>query len=194
MIAHVHGIVTEKFENSLIIDVGGVGYEVQVALNDYEASHLQQEVKLYTHHHIREQSQDLFGFSHLATKRLFELLISVQGVGPKAALSILSLSVGEQVRSAIASGDISFIQKASGVGKRTAERVIVDLKDKVGLPTTQYKHISKNQHLDVQGDDALDALVALGYSLPQATNALEGIEPNLAIQVRIKQALSNINT
>lgn len=194
MIAHVSGVVTEKFENAIIIDVHGVGYEVQVALGDFEAATLQKEVKLYTYHHIREQSQDLFGFSSLSAKKLFELLIGVQGVGPKAALSILSLSTSEQVRSAIANDDIAFIQKASGVGKRTAERVIVDLKDKVGLPSTQYGVTPKQQFIAPQGDDALDALMALGYSLQQATMALENIEPSLETQVRIKQALGHMNS
>lgn len=194
MIAHVYGIVAEKFENSLIVDVQGVGYEVQVALGDYETAILQQEIKLYTHHHIREQSQDLFGFSSLSAKRLFELLIGVQGVGPKAALAILSLSASEQVRSAIANGDVAFIQKASGVGKRTAERVVVDLKDKVGLPTTAYELAPKNQQIAPQGDDALDALMALGYSLAQATMALEKIDNSVDTQTRIKQALGNMNS
>jgi holliday junction DNA helicase RuvA len=194
MIAHVYGIVAEKFENSLIVDVQGVGYEVQVALGDYEAALLQQEIKLYTHHHIREQSQDLFGFSSLSAKRLFELLIGVQGVGPKAALAILSLSTSEQVRSAIANGDVAFITKASGVGKRTAERVVVDLKDKVGLPTTAYELAPKNAQNIPQGDDALDALMALGYSLAQATGALESVDTELETQARIKQALGNIHS
>ncbi|PLS80590.1 Holliday junction branch migration protein RuvA [Candidatus Saccharibacteria bacterium] len=192
MIAHVNGVVTEKFENSIIIDVHGVGYEVQVAAGDYELASLQQEFKLYTHHHIREQSQDLFGFSSLAAKRLFELLISVQGVGPKAALAILSLSAADQVRSAIANGDVTFIQKASGVGKRTAERVVVDLKDKVGLPTTGYAIVKPTQATAPQGDDALDALIALGYSLGQATEALEGIDVELDSQTRIKKALAKV--
>lgn len=194
MIAHVYGIVAEKFENSLIVDVQGVGYEVQVSLGDYETAILQQEVKLYTHHHIREQSQELFGFSSLTAKRLFELLIGVQGVGPKAALAILSLSASEQVRSAIANADVAFIQKASGVGKRTAERVVVDLKDKVGLPTTAYEIALRNQVQALQGDDATDALMALGYSLAQATTALEGADVKLDTQARIKHALGNMNS
>ena len=135
MIAHIFGIVAEKFLGSIIIDVGGVGYEVSVASGDFDKVTLGQEVKFYTHHHIREQSQELFGFSSLAAKKLFQLLITVQGVGPKAALSILGLSDSENVRNAIANADSAFIQKASGVGKKTAERVVVDLSDKVGLPT-----------------------------------------------------------
>ena len=135
MIAHVFGKVAEKFNGSLVIDVHGVGYEVSVATNDFDAVILDQEVKFYTYHHVREQSEELFGFSSLAAKKLFEMLITVQGVGPKAALAILSLGDAEQVRNAIANADSSFVQKATGVGKKTAERVVVDLSDKVGLPT-----------------------------------------------------------
>jgi Holliday junction DNA helicase RuvA len=133
MIAHVSGVVAEKFANSIIIDVHGLGYEVQVPTGDFDQALLGESVKFYTYHHIREQSQDLFGFSSLAAKKLFEMLITVQGVGPKAALAILSLGGGEVVRNAIANSDSTFITKASGVGKKTAERVVVDLADKVGI-------------------------------------------------------------
>src|SRR3990167_10906749 len=134
MIAHVYGSVAEKFNNSVIVDVHGVGYEVQTALGDYEHALLNEDVKFYTYHHIREQSQELYGFSSLAARKLFELLITVQGVGPKAALAILSLDESEVVRNAIANADAGYITKASGVGKKTAERVVVDLSDKVGMP------------------------------------------------------------
>lgn len=98
MIAHIFGTVAEKFGNALVIDVGGVGYEVNVPLSDFEAVGLEQSVKFYTYHHLREQAEELFGFSTLAAKKLFELLITVQGVGPKAALAILSLGDAELVR------------------------------------------------------------------------------------------------
>src|SRR5680860_1610736 len=127
MIAHVSGIVVEKFESSVIVDVHGVGYELQVATGDYDATLLGSEIKFYTYHHIREQSQELFGFSSLIAKKLFELLITVQGIGPKAALSILSLGDTETVRNAIANSDAIFITRANGVGKKTAERVVIDL-------------------------------------------------------------------
>jgi Holliday junction DNA helicase RuvA len=135
MIAHVSGEVAEKFLSSVIVDVHGVGYEVQIVAGDFDRIILGETVKFYTYHHIREQAQELYGFSSLATKKLFELLITVQGVGPKAALAILSLGDGELVRNAIANGDTAFVSKASGIGKKTADRVIVDFSDKVGLPT-----------------------------------------------------------
>lgn len=190
MIAHVKGIVTEKMLTSVIVDVQGVGYEVNVAAGDYDQATLNDEIKFYTYHHIREQSQELFGFSSLAAKKLFELLITVQGVGPKAAMSILSVGDSESVRNAIANSDSAYVAKASGVGKRIAERVIVDLADKVGLPL-RYDNSSLtglSQQVN-HSDEALEALMALGYNLADATKALEGISTELSTADRVTQAL-----
>lgn len=189
MIAHIFGIVAEKFGGAVIVDVSGVGYEINVAAGDYDAASLDQKVKFYTYHHIREQSQELFGFSSLAGKKLFEMLITVQGVGPKAALAILSLDTAENVRNAIANADSAYLSKASGVGKKTAERVVVDLSDKVGMPI-----VYKQQGAPVQtelntSDEALEALIALGYNLADATKALEGIDMALPTSARVREAL-----
>jgi len=189
MIAHVRGTVAEKFNGAIIIDVHGVGYEVQVSLGDYEAALLDTDVKLFTYHHVREQSDELFGFSSLAAKKMFELLITVQGVGPKAALAILSLGNAEQVRNAIAQSDTLYIAKASGVGKKTAERVAVDLHDKVGLPTAIGHDSSPIQTELNTNDEALEALIALGYTLADATKALENVDPSLPTNKRITEAL-----
>lgn len=189
MIAHVSGTVAEKFGNSVIVDVHDIGYEIQVTANDFDKVALGEMVKLFTYHHIREQAQELFGFSSLTTKKIFELLITVQGVGPKAALAILSLGDGELVRNAIASGDSNFLAKANGVGKKTAERVIVDLSDKVGLPTS---YASSAVQLELNtNDEALDALVALGFTLGDATKALDGVSNELPTAERVKEALRN---
>ena len=188
MIAHIFGKVAEKFGGAIIVDVMGVGYEINVAANDYDAVKYGDDVKFYTYHHIREQSQELFGFSTLAAKKLFEMLITVQGVGPKAALSILSLDVAENVRNAIANADSAYLAKASGVGKKTAERVVVDLSDKVGLPIV-YKHSSPAQTDLNMTDEALEALIALGYNLTDATKALEGVSSELSTSERVREAL-----
>lgn len=188
MIAHVHGVIAEKFAGSLIVDVSGVGYELAVALGDYEAAVLGDTTKYYTYHHVREQAEELFGFSSLAAKKLFELLITVQSVGPKAALAILSLGNAEQVRNAIANSDSVYITKASGVGKKTAERVVVDLADKVGLPTHYQQSTPMQTEMDTN-DEALEALMALGYSLADASRALEGIDSKLPTAKRVTEAL-----
>jgi len=188
MIAHVFGSVSEIVGNSVIIDVSGIGYEVQIPTTDVDGLTLNQHVKFYTHHHVREQTEELFGFSSLASKKLFEMLITVQGVGPKAALAILSLGSGEHVRNAIANSDSAFITRASGVGKKTAERVVVDLADKVGLPIV-YTQDSGTQMIIETNDDALEALMALGYTLHDATSALSDVDTSLPTNVRVAQAL-----
>ncbi len=189
MIAHVFGTVVEKFGSSVIVDVNGVGYEVQVAAGDFEATLLESKIKFYTYHHIREQSQDLFGFSSLIAKKLFELLITVQGVGPKAALAILSLGEIEAVRNAIANSDAAFIVRASGVGKKTAERVVIDLSDKVGHAIRSDINNIGLSNIISSNDEALEALMALGYSLNDATKALEGVSTELSTAARVTQAL-----
>ena len=190
MIAHLSGAIAEKFgAGSVVVDVHGVGYEVSVSAGDFEAVALNQDVKFYTYHHVREQAEELFGFSSLAAKKLFEMLITVQGVGPKAALAILSLGDAEQVRNAIANADSAFVQKAAGVGKKTAERVVVDLSDKVGLPTHYGRADTPVQTELNTSDEALEALMALGYTLADATKALENVDTNLPTAQRVTEAL-----
>ena len=191
MIAHLMGKIVEKFGNALIIDVNGVGYEITVPTPDFEACSLNEERKFYTYHSVRENSEELFGFSSLAAKKIFELLISVQGIGPKAGIAILSLAEAEEVRNAIANADTAFISKASGVGKKSAERVIVDLKDKVGIPSHYGATEVKFTKAANEPDEALDALIALGFPLKEATAALEKVDPKLSVEERIKLALKN---
>ncbi len=190
MIAHIIGKITEKFQNLVIVDVHGVGYELTISAHDAETVNVDSETKFYTHHSVRENGEDLYGFTSLAAKKLFEMLISVNGIGPKAAMSILSLSTPEEVRNAIANDDIAFISKASGVGKKSAERVIVDLRDKVGLPS----HYGRSEAYQIKAekpptDEALDALIALGFPLKEATAALADVDPTLPVEERVRQAL-----
>lgn len=191
MIAHVNGIIAEKFNTSVIVDVHGVGYEIALSALDFEDANLNDEKKFYTYHKVSENAEELYGFSSLAAKKIFELLISVNGVGPKAGMAILSLATPEEVRNAIANGDVKFISKASGVGKKSAERVIVDLRDKVGLPSkygaTEVISAVKTE----ESDEALDALMALGFPLKEATDTLAKVDATLPTEERIKQALKN---
>jgi holliday junction DNA helicase ruvA len=188
MIAHIEGEVSEKFLNSIIVDVHGVGYEIGLSQIDAEATNVGERKKFYTYHAIRENAEDLYGFSSLMAKKIFELLISVNGVGPKAAMAILSLATPEEVRNAIANADAAFVSKASGVGKKSAERVIVDLKDKVGLPT-KYGVTEVKTAIVPEDDEALDALMALGFPLKEATEALAKVDANLSVEERIRLAL-----
>ena len=191
MIAHIKGKIEEKFgTNGVIVDVGGVGYEMMVPVPDFENATLGEERKFYTYHQVRENAEELYGFSSLVAKKLFEMLISVQGIGPKAGVAILSLAEAEEVRNAIANADTSFISKASGVGKKSAERVVVDLRDKVGTPSkygaTDVKYGVKK--LD-ESDEALDALIALGFQLKEATAALAEVDASLPVEERVRLAL-----
>ena len=189
MIAHVYGTVVERFGSSVIIDVNGIGYEVVLSTTDFDDTSINSIVKFHTYHHIREQSQELFGFSSLIAKKLFELLITVQGVGPKAALAILSLGDSEMVRNAIANSDALFITKASGIGKKTAERVVVDLSDKVGHAIRTDVNGIGLSSIVPGNDEAVEALMALGYNLNDATRSLEGVSTELSTAERVTQAL-----
>ena len=187
MIAHISGKIVEKFAGSVIVDVAGVGYEVIVPANEFERAVLGDDIKFYTYHNITDRSQELFGFSSLAAKKLFELLITVQGIGPRAGIAIMSLGETEDVRNSIACEDSKFIQKASGVGKKSAERVILDLKDKVGMAISKSQN-TENPHY-FSSDEALEALIALGFNLNDATKALEQIPRDLPTEERITLAL-----
>jgi Holliday junction DNA helicase RuvA len=188
MIATLKGRIAEKTLDLIVIDCGGVGYGVFVPFEDFGALAEGQEAKLYIYEHIRENSHDLFGFKNIQSKLLFEQLLSVNGVGPKMALSILSIANLQNVRQAIANGDVKFISQAVGVGKRVAERVVVDLKDKVGLATADDVVDFLTTTAD-PNDEALQALVSLGFSVQDASAALKKIDKKLPAEERIKQAL-----
>lgn len=187
MIATLSGIVAEKLAGLLVLEVTGTGYGLLVTNEDFSLLTIGEPAKIYVHEHIRENAYDLYGFCSLDSKQLFEQLLDVNGVGPKMALNILGVGTADAVRAAIAAGDTKFIQAASGVGKRVAERVIVELKDKVGL-------VSSEGATDfLQGpalqDEAMQALVTLGFTAQDAALALQKIDNKLSTEERVKQAL-----
>jgi holliday junction DNA helicase RuvA len=190
MIATLSGTVAEKLANIVVLDVRGVGYGLFVTTEDYGRLEQAKPAKLYVYEHIREQAHDLFGFSTLDTKRLFEQLLDVNGVGPKMALNVLSIGTPDAVRAAIAGGDVKYIQQAIGVGKRVAERVVVELKDKVGLAGVDLAATGLLQGENVLlQDEAVEALVVLGYSAQDASVALQKVDSELPTEERIKLAL-----
>lgn len=192
MIAILSGVVSEKQADVVVLDVGGVGYGLLVPGEDYSRLKIGEPAKLYVYEHIREQAHDLFGFLAKDTKNLFEQLLGVNGVGPKMALNMLSIASAQDVRQAIASGDTKFIQGANGVGKRVAERVVVELKDKVGLVGVDLESTGLLQsEAMAQKDEAVEALVALGYTVQDASKALQGVDPELPTADRIKLALKS---
>lgn len=190
MIATLQGIVSEKLDGLVVIDANGVGYGVLVTVEDFAQLSAGDIHKLYIYEHLRENSHELFGFVKQEGKVLFELLLSVNGVGPKMALSLLNLGTTNDVRTALAGGDVKFIQAANGVGKRVAERLVVDLKDKVGLVGTDLAGAGLLQTDGIlRQDEAIEAMVTLGFSPQDAAKALQSVDPKLPTEERLKLAL-----
>jgi Holliday junction DNA helicase RuvA len=189
MIATLSGVVSEKLHDLVVLDVNGVGYGLQVTAEDFGRLNTGEQAKLYIHEHVREQAYDLFGFVQLDTKNLFEQLLGVKNVGPKVALAVLDIGNAAGVRGAIAAGDVKLLQSAKGVGKRAAEQIVVELRDKVGLAATETaESIVGRPGINTQ-DEAVEALISLGYSPQDAMQSLKDISPELSIEERIKLAL-----
>lgn len=189
MIATLSGIISEKFTDAVVLDAHGVGYGVQVTVEDYGRLQTGEKAKLYIHEHIREQSYDLFGFVLRDTQQLFEQLLGVKNVGPKVALAVLDIGTAPAVRGAIAAGDVKVLQSAKGVGKRAAEQIVVELRDKVGLVATDTAEGIVGRPGIMSGDEAVEALISLGYSPQDATVALKSIDTSLSTEERVKLAL-----
>lgn len=190
MIAILSGVVAEHIGGEVVLDVHGVGYGVVVTQSDAGVLRNGVEAKLYIYENIKEDAHTLFGFSSLEAKGLFEQLLSVKNVGPKVAMSVLDIGTTNDVRSAIAGGDVKRLQTAKGVGKRAAEQMVVELRDKVGAPVgSGAEDIIGRAGVDSQ-DEAVMALVSLGYSDTDATVALRDVDATLPTEDRIRQALS----
>lgn len=189
MIATLDGVVSEKTAETVVLDVAGVGYGLQVTAEDFGRLATGERAKLYVHEHVREQAYDLFGFVQLDTKKLFEQLLGVKNVGPKVALAVLDIGNAAGVREAIAAGDVKLLQSAKGVGKRAAEQIVVELRDKVGLAATESaENIVGRPGINAQ-DEAVEALISLGYSPQDAVLALKDIDPLISTEGRITLAL-----
>jgi len=189
MIATLSGTISEKFEDIVVLDVAGVGYGLLVTVEDYGRLASGQATKLYVHEHIREDSHDLYGFLLRDTQKLFEQLLSVKNVGPKVALAVLGIGSAAIVRGAIAAGDVKLLQTAKGVGKRAAEQMVVELRDKVGLAAGADAESLVTRGGVNLADEAVQALLALGYSESDAQAALQNIDATLSTEERIKLAL-----
>lgn len=199
MIYHLNGTLELCEEGSCVIDCGGVGYKLFVSDNTYTAivGQVGKNMKLLTYLQVREDAVELYGFKTNDELSAFKLLITVSGVGPKAAMSILSLLTPDKLSMAICSEDTKTISKANGIGAKTAARVVLELKDKISKQVfasadTGYAQapiaIGKGSNLS----EALDALVVLGYSRAEAQRALMGIDPSLDVTKIIPLALSKL--
>lgn len=189
MIVTLQGIVTERIGEIIVLECSGVGYGVHVTAEDFGRLGTGEQTKLYIHEHIREQSYDLFGFMKLDTKKLFEQLLGVKNVGPKVALAVLDIGTAPAVRGAIAAGDVKLLQSAKGVGKRAAEQIVVELRDKVGLGVSETAEDIVTRPGVVSGDEALEALISLGYSPQDASTALKDLDSSLSVEERVTLAL-----
>ncbi len=190
MIAYLNGVIAHKSQlikkdNFIIVTVSGVGYKVYVIdrlLNDLR---LGQEVELYTYTQVAETVLDLYGFANQDDLAFFELLIGISGIGPRSALGILQKAKTEDIRQAVQSGNASVLAKVSGLGPKTAEKVVTGLKDKLGSVS------SGAGAWDAQFGDALEALVGLGYSPVQARDALAQV-PATEVGEQVKEALKHL--
>ena len=188
MIASLRGTVLERGAGRVVLDVGGVGYLLQTTSSAARMSVPGEEVTLVTHLNVREDALTLYGFAESAERSMFELLLGVSGVGPKAALAIMSGYAPDQVRRAIATSDHALFTSISGIGKRTAERVVIDLKDKIGALPAAEEPIPA---APAGGHTAArDALVGLGMSVNEAEAALRDVDEELPVEERIRLALA----
>lgn len=189
MIATLRGVIAEKLPDIVVLDVQGVGYGLHITTEDFGRLFQGEQAKLYVYEHIREQAHDLFGFVQLDTQHLFEQLLDVKNVGPKVAMAVLDIGTAANVRGAIAAGDVKLLQSAKGVGKRAAEQIVVELRDKVGIAASDAAEgIVSRPGVNAQ-DEAVEALIALGYAPQDAAAALQRIDSQLPVEERIKQAL-----
>lgn len=182
MIGSIKGKIILKKDKWLIVETGGVGYKVSVSPDLLsKAKKISEEISLWIHTHVREDTLDLYGFLDYKELEFFEMLINVSGIGPKGALAILGITSIETLRKAIGTGDTSYLTKISGIGRKTAEKIVIELRDKIGEEKTGSS---------LQGElDALEALKSLGYSQNEAREALKNVSSDTDTNKKIKEAL-----
>jgi len=193
MITHIQGRLVEKNPTDVVIDCNGVGYFINISLHTFSEIPASESVKLYTHLQVREDAHILYGFTSVAEREIFRLLISVSGVGASTARSMLSSLSPDQVIDAIAQNDIAVIQSVKGIGAKTAQRVVLDLKDKIlkvyGLSGNSAVTSNTNKN------EALSALETLGFIRKKAEKVVDAIikeTPQASVELIIKQALKNL--
>lgn len=172
MLSYLIGKIVNKSPTEIVLDVNGVGYNLNISLNSYEKfSSANGDVKVYTYLHVREELIQLYGFADEAERDMFRLLISVTGIGPKIAQGMLSGMTASELKDAIKKADINALVSLQGIGKKTAERIVLELKDKVGKSDIEFSSIVSSQLSQTQLD-AINALVSLGYSRASAETAV----------------------
>jgi len=194
MIGFIKGKILDKKPTKLLIDVNGVGYLINISINTFEKINEQEEVALFTHLHVKEDALDLYGFYSIAEKEMFELLISISGIGPKSAQSILSGIQIEDLKEALKTANISRLISIPGIGRKTAERMMIELRDKVDSVSIDSENVSTTS--SSVRNDAIAALVNLGYNQKVSERIIRAIldlKPNSTIEDLIREALTNLN-
>jgi Holliday junction DNA helicase RuvA len=193
MIAHIQGKLVEKTPTEVVIDCNGVGYQINISLHTFSLLPNSDHLKLYTYLQIKEDAHTLFGFAEKAERELFKLLLSVSGVGASTARTMLSSIAPQQIIQAIASGDVGTVQSIKGIGAKTAQRIILDLKDKV-LKIYNLEEVSFSQS-NTNKDEALSALEVLGFVRKTAEKVVDKIvkeNTDASVETIIKLALKNL--
>lgn len=186
MINFLEGEIIFKGDRFAVLKDGGVGYKVFLPVATLANATVGERLTFWTHLHVRENAMELYGFLHYAELEFFELLIGISGIGPKSALGVLALAPVDTLKRAIAAGDTSYLTKVSGIGRKTAEKIVLELKEKLGFGKTSLVGTEDLQH----DADVLDALVALGYTATQARDALGKLKPVIqGREARLKEAL-----
>jgi holliday junction DNA helicase RuvA len=190
MISYLKGKIKHKGTGFVIVEVNNIGYQVFLPAIFFTDIGLNQEVEFYTHQYVREDSLNLYGFRNMEELELFELLLSISGIGPKSALGVMSISSVADVKESISRGDSGLLTKVSGIGRKTAERVILELREKIGKLGGGRDKFNKGS---LGSSDEIDALMALGYSLLEARDALNLVDHKIKDSgERIRQALKMI--
>ena len=193
MITHLNGRLVEKNPTYVVIECAGVGYFVNISLHTFSKISDSENIQLYTHLQIKEDSHTLYGFAEISEREIFRLLLSVSGIGSNIARTMLSSLSPSQIRDAIACGDVPTIQAVKGIGAKTAQRVILDLKDKV-LKIYDIDEVSQNSN-NTNKEEALSALEVLGFVRRQSEKAVDKVlaqDPSLSAEDIIKHALKNL--
>lgn len=198
MFYHIKGLVTDIEQNLAVVECGGVGFAVNTSMNSLSQLRKGDTTKLYICEQVREDAFDLFGFTTLGEKHCFEMLTSVSGVGPKAALSILSANTPEGVCMAVMSGNEKALTVAQGIGKKIAQRVILELKDKMQKQAGEFAAVDtafvipSTDEGQTKMSDAAAALAVLGYSSSECAAALKGLDMSQPLETIIRMALRNM--
>lgn len=186
MIAHLKGKILLRGQKFIIIDAGGIGYKIFAAPETIKKAKGKEEFSLWTHLHVREDALELYGFTEYAELEFFEMLISVSGIGPKSALGVIGVAPLDTLKRAVSAGETEYLTKVSGIGRRTAEKIIVELREKLGGA----EFMEGKDELLKGEQDALEALQSLGYSLREAREALKQVPKEIEdTNNRIKEAL-----